>query len=177
MEWRVIPSFPDYEASSEGQIRRRTPKKNGAPIWLLKPQKDMSPGGYVAWMVGLLPPRGKPSVRRPIARLICEAFHGPAPNSDQHAAHKDGNSSNNVPDNLYWATPRENIYDQMRHGTFATVKNGRRAGRDPADAKAMAFLHARGVPATLLGEAFGISRSRVWHLIKAAHRDCPDQPK
>ena len=44
-----------------------------------------------------------------INRLVCEAFHGPPPNSKSQANHIDKNTKNNRADNLEWMTPKENV--------------------------------------------------------------------
>ncbi len=44
-----------------------------------------------------------------VARLVCEAFHGPAPFPRAVAMHKDENSRNNAPDNLEWGTQKQNL--------------------------------------------------------------------
>lgn len=43
-----------------------------------------------------------------IARLICEAFHGPAPKGTV-CMHLDENPKNNRPENLAWGTQKENL--------------------------------------------------------------------
>lgn len=44
-----------------------------------------------------------------IARLVCEAFHGPAPFARAVVMHKDENSRNNRADNLEWGTQKQNL--------------------------------------------------------------------
>src|SRR3546814_19434090 len=46
-----------------------------------------------------------------VHRLVCEAFHGPAPDGQQ-AAHKDGVRTNCYASNLRWATPASNTADR-----------------------------------------------------------------
>jgi len=48
--------------------------------------------------------------------LVAEAFLGPRPEG-MNACHTDGDSTNNVPENLYWGTQLQNIHDKVRHGT------------------------------------------------------------
>jgi len=62
-----------------------------------------------------------------VARLICEAFHGPAPEDQPNVLHGDEDSSNNRPDNLSWGTQKENLnapgfiaYCQARTGANST---------------------------------------------------------
>lgn len=43
-----------------------------------------------------------------VARLVCEAFNGPAPEG-MNCLHKDENSQNNRPTNLEWGTQKDNL--------------------------------------------------------------------
>lgn len=102
--WRQIPSFPLYEASSNGRIR--------SPQRIRKLQLDDD--GY--YVVGLYVD-GQVSFQR-VNRLVCEAFHGPAKYpSIMDAAHRNGFRTSNRPTNLRWATKKENAADQLAHGT------------------------------------------------------------
>ena len=44
-----------------------------------------------------------------VHRMVCEAFHGPAPAGAPVCMHLDENSANNRPDNLKWGTQKENL--------------------------------------------------------------------
>lgn len=44
-----------------------------------------------------------------VHRLVCGAFHGPAPTPLHHVDHIDRNRSNNRPTNLRWILPCENL--------------------------------------------------------------------
>lgn len=44
-----------------------------------------------------------------VAQLVCEAFHGPKPFDGSVVMHIDENSANNRPENLKWATQKENL--------------------------------------------------------------------
>lgn len=68
---------------------------------------------------------------RKVHRLVCEAFHGPRPEGKQCVAHRDGDTENNRPHNVYWATYLENAADRDRHGTTAKGESsGARIHRD-----------------------------------------------
>lgn len=56
------------------------------------------------------------SVMRKVSILVCEAFHGPRP-FGKHAAHRNGNRSDDRTENVQWLTPRENAADKVLHGT------------------------------------------------------------
>jgi hypothetical protein len=46
---------------------------------------------------------------RKVSRLVCEAFHGPAPADKRYCLHRDENARNNAADNLCWGTQKENL--------------------------------------------------------------------
>jgi hypothetical protein len=52
-----------------------------------------------------------------VNRAVCWAFHGKPPSRKHEAAHLDGRTDNNRPENLAWKTPTENAADRVRHGT------------------------------------------------------------
>lgn len=91
-EWRPIPSFPPYEASTWGRIR--------SPTRVLKPWLD-DDGFKIVCLYGV----GRHN--RYVHTLVCEAFHGPKPQWAGRAAHKNRRKKSNWPDNLCWATAIE----------------------------------------------------------------------
>jgi hypothetical protein len=107
--WRRIPSFPNYEASSFGRIRR------GDRTLKLHPNKQ----GYLQLN---LSHDGK-VVRRSAHTLVCEAFHGRRPWLSSCVVHGDGNIANNREDNLRWATHAENSGD-LRDEVVALLGDG-----------------------------------------------------
>jgi hypothetical protein len=68
-----------------------------------------------------------------VARLVCEAFNGPAADDDV-CMHIDENSRNNVPGNLKWGTQKENLnapgfieYCKSRTGENSPTAKARRS--------------------------------------------------
>lgn len=110
-EWRIIPEFPDYEASNIGRVRRAVPCKCVPAGRLMSCYLGVN--GYMR--VGLTR-NGKQEVV-PVHRLVLMAFVGPPPSEAHQCAHFDGVRTNNVLSNLRWATPFENERDKDRHGT------------------------------------------------------------
>lgn len=95
-----------YEVSNAGFVRNA---KTGR---LRKPHPDRD--GYLRMSV-YYPPDTTGS--EAVHRLVCEAFHGPAPEGKPWALHRNGNPADNRPENLYWGSPSENVRDAFRHGT------------------------------------------------------------
>lgn len=114
IEWRTIPSFPLYEASDEGTIRRRREfarySNKGDPLKAHLSKHT----GYLQVSLGLGTGR---SFIAQVHVLACEAFHGPRPSPRHEVAHWDGVRHNARPGNLRWATVGENEDDKLRHGT------------------------------------------------------------
>lgn len=104
-EWRKVPDWP-YEISDFGDVRRAD---NGRPRKSVRHKL-----GYMVVKLN--------SNRRYrtfyINRLVCELFHGPPPSAGYHAAHLDGDVTNNYVGNLCWVTPKENTAHKRGHGTF-----------------------------------------------------------
>lgn len=111
--WRIIADFPDYAVNDQGVIRRIEADKYGRNCG-----RRLNPyAGNHGYFVVTLHRGGKQSARL-LHRLVCEAFHGPCPGDDFHAAHCDGNKLNNTAANLRWATVSENNRDKLFHGTI-----------------------------------------------------------
>lgn len=104
-KWRPIPSLPLFIASSHGRI-------------MMKPDYVASKGNGLR-VAGGIPRFGEWDGNRfilqfrgktfKVARLICEAFHGPAPIKKPICMHSDENSKNNRPSNLTWGTQKQNL--------------------------------------------------------------------
>lgn len=143
-EWNTIPSYPDYEASSEGQIRR---------CGKLKPQKPhLIEGKYLR--VHLY---GRARAR--VNRLVCEAFHGKPPSGEHEAAHNDGDHGNNRAANLRWATHQENEDDKLLHGT---LRRGERQGRAKLTEQKVREIRALvGTPQRILAAKFGVCQRTI----------------
>ena len=104
--WRSVPSVPEILVSSEGRMMI-------APYWGTMPHGGDRPYGgqphFGVWNKQdgrfITVYKGK---TYKIARLVCEAFKGPAPKGSV-CMHLDENSANNKPVNLDWGTQKENL--------------------------------------------------------------------
>lgn len=119
-EWRPIAGWEGlYEVSNRGQVRRILPSGGDARYRQLRGAKTFSQRRYKPYCcirVGLT--RNNQTKLVAIHRLVCAAFHGPQPSPRHQVAHWDGDSLNNAASNLRWATPAENMADNLRLGVL-----------------------------------------------------------
>lgn len=111
-EWMPAPGFPAYAVSNLGRIKRAHPDKYGRMAGRIMSQVTANTGYRLC---GLSHDSGRRTVS--VHRIVCAAFHGPAPTEMHQAAHKDGDRTNNRSANLRWATPSQNEMDKREHGT------------------------------------------------------------
>ena len=109
--WKPAPGYEGlYEVSRDGRVRsldRRVPHAQNKGRNLKGKEKApmLFPNGYIAYQ---LCRHGK--IKSCLAhRLVCIAFNGPPPDEKPHVNHIDGDKANNVPENLEWVSPSENL--------------------------------------------------------------------
>ena len=107
--WRPVVGWPAYLVSNLGRVRR-VGGINGRRERLRK--LTVASTGYLTVRLSDGPRRKSALVHR----LVCEAFHGPAPEGLQ-VAHMNGVRSDPRASNLRWSTPSENQADRNLHGT------------------------------------------------------------
>lgn len=107
-EWRPIAEWPGYEISSFGRVRRMRPYRSTYVGRILKPY--MNKGYYSMRVVA----NGVRKART-IHSLVAEAFIGPRPEGSI-INHKDGDKTNNRPDNLEYTTWAGNTQHAYEHG-------------------------------------------------------------
>lgn len=123
-EWKDIPGFPGYEASSLGRIRswliaNGRPGRSAHPR-ILKPGPGRSGGKKVTLVRSNGPRRSAP-----VHQLVLEAFVGPRPAGMECCHFPDRDRSNNRLSNIRWDTKLANAADREIHGTTARgEKNG-----------------------------------------------------
>lgn len=129
-EWRPIPGYEGYEASTCGRIRsvsRTITCKNGVSKSLngrVLKELRASRGDHVNVSI-----RGYPTA---VHRLVLLAFVGPAPDG-MECCHCDGNAANNRIENLRWDTHLENMRDLVRHGTGKASRTRCKQGHEYTD--------------------------------------------
>ena len=157
-EWRTIPGFELYEASSDGRIRRSTssPRTNST-----YPGRILSPDGSTGYLRVTVHQNGKMS-RQMVHRLIARTFMNPA-RPRMQINHKDGNKSNNRVDNLEWCTPQENVIHAWSGG-LCTPNSGERHGcamLTNRDIDVIRLAASRGVPQRHIASVFNVNDSTI----------------
>ena len=127
--WRLVPSVPGLLASSRGRIM--VAPKMGTGQNATKQYGGFARTGSWDGARFIFQWEGK---TYKVARLVCEAFKGPAPEGKNICMHLDENSRNNVPTNLKWGTQKENLnapgfleYCRSRTGENSPTVKGRMA--------------------------------------------------
>ena len=111
--WHDVPSQQRVLASNLGRVKlkpfyREMPRGGGylcecKPTYGIKMKSAKNANHvYLNWLV-------KKIGNMKVHRLVCEAFHGPAPFVKAVVIHIDENSLNNRPENLKWGTQKENL--------------------------------------------------------------------
>jgi len=101
-----------YEVDCAGRVRSWHPHLGSGAPRVLKPWPK-GPKGHLA--VNLMVP-GRHRRVALVHRLVLAAFVGPCPDG-MEVRHIDGDSSNNVLENIAYGTHSENELDKIRHGT------------------------------------------------------------
>ena len=158
-EWRQIPGFANYSASSDGEIRRDV-RLHNSPRGLVS--QALNDRGY--WKCSVTDDNGK-SRTVTVHTLVALAFLGPSPGG-LWICHKDGMNENSRASNLRYDTPASNTADLRAHGRM-------RVGSAVCQAK----LREEDIPQILelwrggtltqeqIGQQFGVSQRAIWQVI------------
>lgn len=139
-EWRIIPNFPLYEASSFGHIRNGKTKREIIPF---------NNNGYSA--LSLRAGRNVPSRQR-VHRLVAMAFCVKE-DGKEYVNHIDENKQNNRADNLEWVTNSENAKHYYKTHTRRRVPI--RITEPDGTVREFAGLNEA-------GRAYGLARATIW---------------
>ena len=164
--WKDIAGYEGhYQVSSTGRVRsldRLVNDSNGKKAFkrfskgrVLKPH--ISKAGYN--QVALC----KDGLMRSVVvcRMAAMTFLGPPPMPHYHCAHNDGNSLNDNIENLRWATPKENVQDQRRHGTLARGERHGHSKLTRDDIKIIRETPATLGSGTMLAQKFSVACSTI----------------
>lgn len=119
-EWRDIQGAPGYQASSLGRIRSFRPRTCGKtprdePVVMALSPKVRGRSDPVSRSLRVNLAIDKRKASFPAHRLIAITFLGPCPDGEgRDAVHLDGDTTNNAPSNLIWATRSESYRLRQR---------------------------------------------------------------
>lgn len=139
-DWRPIPGFAGYEASSAGRIR----SKHGRVI-----AQRTATNGYLR--VGLYAADGSKKTLL-VHRLVLSAFAGP---STLHCNHINNRRADNRPENLEWVTLQQNHDHAKAMGLYARRLK-------PADIPRIRGRIADGAQDVQIAKEFGVSHGAIW---------------
>lgn len=91
---------------------------------------------------------------RAVARVVCDAWHGPPPFAGAMVRHLDGSRTDDRPGNLAWGSARDNAADACRHGSLASTLSAE-------DAAAILIRLHLGEHAAALARSYGVSVAAV----------------
>jgi len=152
--WKMHPKFVDYEISTQGRVRRLTPKK-GTRAGRIK-TSVLNTTGYSIVSIDAKP--------RKVHVLVLETFVGPRPKG-YDACHKDGSRTNNTLSNLKWATRVENMADARRHGTDMRCDRHPSAKLDWPAVVEIRKCVSEGELYKYLALRFGVSRAHISYVV------------
>jgi uncharacterized lipoprotein YmbA len=109
-----------------------------------------------------------------VHRLVCEAFHGPAPKGKNQVAHYDGDKQNNRAENLRWADFLDNRADGRRLGEIYLSERHWKAKLTADDVRAIRAeveaFNGRSGKYNQVAKRWGLTRSYVRSLSLGAAR-------
>lgn len=119
--WLDLPGFEGlYEVSNMGRVRGlpRTTSDGKSLKFRYLTGRPHDKTGYIHFGVGVDSRRYTLMVHR----AICEAFNGPPLPGKPNALHRNGDPSDNRPENLYWGNQSDNNYDSVAHGVHPNAR-------------------------------------------------------
>lgn len=157
---RLVVEYPGYYADEYGNIYSR--RSGGFRIL----SKRLHRGYYrVNVRTGSNPVR---TVAVDVHTLVLLAFAGSRPEG-MECRHMNGDPLDNRPSNLRWGTHRENIHDQIRHGTAACLRHGENAIASKlsfADVMKIRRMYAQGYLQRQIAEIFGVTQRHVSDIVR-----------
>jgi hypothetical protein len=192
-EWHQCPGFDMYEVSSLGHVRSKDRLKNemvyyqrsgrlrisdpyvrkGRKGVVLSQAEITNPkSGKTYAQVGLYDEDGK-QTSVSVHRLVCEAFHGPAPEGKPTVEHDDGNGLNNVATNLYWASYSDQREGERKRGTLPLAMKHYKSIMTTEQVEWVRSVYKKGdsvFGAKVLASKFGVCRSTIEKIARGLNR-------
>jgi hypothetical protein len=135
--WKIVPSKSGLAASSIGRVRLigcyRSMPNGGIREYRPKPTFGVRSRSSKTARHVYMGFYNKSIGNIKVHRVVCEAFHGPAPFDRAVVIHIDENAENNIFTNLRWGTQKENLnmpkfieYCKSRTGENSPTTKGRK---------------------------------------------------
>jgi hypothetical protein len=162
-----IARWPAYRFGADGSVwtRWRVSRKPqlGFSWRELKPHANWKRGGYRTVALS----DGRVSSRQRVCRLVCEAFHGACPDG-MECNHRDGVSTNDAEDNLFWGPHLDNMAIAKLSGAPKPNARGERNHKAKiTDSQLAEIIALRGTTQRrFIAERFGVSPTRVSQIWK-----------
>jgi len=145
MTWLQCPSYPSYEVSDEGLVRRAETKhvlafnvkKGRHPYRRVK----LSENGVARLVL--------------VHRLVLETFSGPCPEGMQ-TLHGDNDPSNNRLSNLSWGTAKKNHETINKHGSLN--------GRAKLSEDEVKVIRSSPLQHSILAVRYGVSQTTIQNI-------------
>lgn len=139
-QWRAVPGYPGYEASSLGRIRSY--RRVGTNRTLSETPRILVPAVNRCGYLRLTVCREDKYRCRFVHTLVLEAFVGPCPAGMEACHSPDPTPSNCALSNLRWATKSDNARDKRTHGTATVGSRNAFAKLSEGDAVVISMLAA-----------------------------------
>lgn len=151
-EWKPARAYEGwYEVSSLGRVRRVRPGK-GTRVGLIVKQQLTTRG---RWQVSLSKDGEHRSL--PVHVLVAHAFIGPRPDG-MEINHIDFDCLNNIPSNLEYITPIENVKHAYAHGQAErTTQRGSQQGNAKLTESDIPAIRASAIPRDKIAAIYNVS--------------------
>jgi hypothetical protein len=172
MIWRIIPSFPHYEVSETGEVRRVAKGIRGGEVGkLMKPYRRED--GYNMYILR----RDNRSFHKKAHQLVIDTFVGPKPFDGAEVCHIDGSRTNDHWSNLRWDTRSNNHKDKVGHGTSARGARSPHAKLTDAKVRKLFKLLSGGLTHEKAAKRLGISQVQVSRIVSGVRWLTPEADK
>lgn len=150
-EWKDIPKYPNFQASTFGRIKNTKTGNILTPTYAGPHRRKY---GQV-WV--------SPRKREWVHRLVAKAFHGDK--SDKLiVCHINDDQFDNRPENLKWSTYSENTKDSIKNGTYCYLRgelNGNSKLTDYQRKEIKEMYTGKRGEQTALARRYGVSISLI----------------
>ncbi len=165
VRYRSIPGWPAYAVGDDGSVWSRGKSGYRATFRREGPWRRMKPAhAAFGYEVVVLHCRGRKRLYQTVHEIVLKAFVGPRPKG-YHARHIDGNHLDNRLQNLTWGTVKENMQDQVRHGTRVKGEKAGRAVLTKSTVTSIREGYRQGKSQSALGREFRIGQSHVSQIV------------